>query len=307
MSNDAKATRSQQREIAREKARELREARAKSEKRNRLVKQFAIIALALGVVSGLIATFMVLANNAANQPSDKIITPANMNWDNGIKIGAGFKAITKPTTPSATPTPVASSTATNVPNVIVYLDYQCPICGAFEKAQGDNLTNWVKDGAITLELHPVAFLDGPPGFQTTDYSKLAANAAVCVADQAPDSFFAFNALLYKNQMSEGSQSFSDQQYSDFAKTAGVGDKLPAISKCIASHRFVPWMLYEATKFSQTNKKDYNSHWLDHIPGWATPPGNGTPLVLVNNKVPANGVIFDPTAFAQLVMRAATGK
>ena len=48
-----KPSRSEQREAARNKARELREQSAKKEKRNKLVIQISVVLVALGIVGGV--------------------------------------------------------------------------------------------------------------------------------------------------------------------------------------------------------------------------------------------------------------
>ncbi len=308
---EQKVTRSEQREAARAKAREMREASQKSDRRKRGLKQFAVVALILGLLAGVGAIVVNQINQVPVTPSDTINYPHNMTWNNGIQIGKDFKVINNPNVvngaaPTGTPTPTPITT---VPNITVYLDYQCPVCGKFEEAQHAQLSDWVKLGAATVEIHPVAFLDGYRDNYSTNFSQNVANAAVCVADQAPNSFFNYSAYLYANQMPEGGAGPSDSQLLQWAKDSGVGSASSAVETCIKSKKFVPWVLFEATKYikDRTNK-DYASHWFEQIPGWTTPPGKGTPLVLINNQTvqPATA-IFDEAAFAQAVLRAAVLK
>lgn len=60
-----KPTRSEQREAARNKARELRAENAKKEKRSKLLIQVTVVLVALGIVGGI---GTVIALEAANRP-----------------------------------------------------------------------------------------------------------------------------------------------------------------------------------------------------------------------------------------------
>ena len=84
----------------------------------------------------------------------------------------------------------------------VYLDYMCPFCGRFERANGGELDRLVADGTVQLHLYPLSFLDRLSN--GTRYSTRAANAIVTVADRAPDKVLAFNSALFADQPAEGS-------------------------------------------------------------------------------------------------------
>ncbi len=64
--------------------------------------------------------------------------------------------------------------------VDVYSDFLCPVCERFEERYGDELTEAMNAGRVTVRYHSVAILDDattPPG-----YSTRAANAALCAAE-----------------------------------------------------------------------------------------------------------------------------
>ena len=306
--NDNKATRSEQREAARAKARELREARQKADRRNRVVVRGGVLALIVGVIAGIAIVVVNLTNTPVITPSDKVYYPANMTWDNGIRLGQGLKVINKDDV-SASPAPSASAGSTNVPNITVYLDYQCPVCGLFEEAQSEQIKAWVNKGAATVEIHPVAFLDGYLDGFGTDFSKNVANAAVCVADKAPSSFFEYNSLMYTNQQGEGTAGPSDEQLIGWAKDAKVGSALSEVESCIKTKHFVPWVVFEATMYKK-DRADTSSHWFEHIPGMPVESipdePRGTTFVLVNGElVNPRAALFDAAAFAQVILRAST--
>ena len=66
MTSNEKPTRSEQREAARQKARELRAESAKKEKRNRLLIQVAVVLAALGIVGGVAAVVVIDAANCCD-------------------------------------------------------------------------------------------------------------------------------------------------------------------------------------------------------------------------------------------------
>ena len=213
--------RSEVREGARERARELRELHKKQDRNRRRIVTLSVVG---GVLVIVVVIALVLLNFA--QPTGR--GPLNMLSD-GIKIGTGYKAVQTPGIP-ANSKPVPS--ASNPPAVIdikLYVDYLCPNCGTFEKKNGDQLRAWVKSGAATIEIHPIAVLTTKSA--GTQYSLRAANAAACVAEFSPDHFFDFNDALFVDQPKEGTAGLTDPQIEARASNAGVTGMTDVI-KCI---------------------------------------------------------------------------
>lgn len=127
--------------------------------------------------------------------------------------------------PSSTAAPAGATasgaivTGTGPVTVTVYLDYLCPYCGRFERANSAELERLVADGTIRLELHTLAFLD--KASQGTRYSTRTANAVATVADRAPASVLAFNAALFAQQPAEGGPGLTDERIAAIATGAGV--------------------------------------------------------------------------------------
>lgn len=273
MTPEPRLTRSEQRDAAREKARQLREANKRKNKTKKLITVSSIIA-----VAGLIIGFGAYAIVSGVQKQNDIPNggaPANMKFDNGIKIGAGLKAFTDEFTP--TPDPAASIDPAAVPNIVMYIDYQCPVCQAFEVANASQIRSWVDAGAATVEIHPISFLDGA---SANEYSSRAANAALCVANYDPDKFFDFNSYLFDNQPAEQSAGPKNAELADAA--TAVGATAPEVATCINDKYFGSW-LDKATTTAMT----------ENIPG-SDLPVKGTPTVLVN------GVKYDWTTGEELV-------
>lgn len=105
--------------------------------------------------------------------------------------------------------------------VTIYEDPQCPICGQFESAVGDQLATAIDDGKLRVTYRLVSFLDRA---STNDYSSRAANAAFAVADQAgAEGFRRFHELLFANQPAEGGAGPDDEQLIAWAVQAGADE------------------------------------------------------------------------------------
>lgn len=270
-----KQTRSEQREEARAKAKALREQHKKGEQRKRLALQF-------GVGGAVIAVVALVAFALVSGANKETVVPANFSYNDGIKIGTNLEAFT----PDYTPAP--GEAGANVPNIQVYLDYQCPFCRDFELPNQSQIESWVTKGIATIEVHPISFLDGRGS--PNEYSSRAANAAVCVAENSPNSFFKFNSLLFANQPEEGTNGPSNSELFDRAKEAGISNEAE-IKSCIDEKRYGTWISNITTKALNEN-----------IPGTEYRV-EGTPFVLVNNepfKTEANADFYSPARFAQFL-------
>lgn len=269
-----KLTRSEQREAARAKAKIMREQQKRGEKRKKVAIQVGISVVVLAVL-GTIG--LVLVNGA-----NKVDTvPTNMSFNDGIKIGTNLEAFT----PDYTPAPGAAGS--NVPNIQIYLDYQCPYCQAFDLPNNSQMESWVSTGAATLEIHPISFLDGQ---SANAYSSRAANAAVCVSEYSPNSFFKFNAVLFANQPKEGTAGPSDDELKSRVTEVGA-QNASQINSCIDNKTYSTWI-------GQITTKALN----EPIPGTEA-KFSGTPFVLINGEqfVTENVKDFyNPARFAQFL-------
>ena len=272
-----KPTRSEQRDAARAKAREMREQHKKGERRKRIIIQAGIGAAVLGIIA--------IIGFAVTSGSDKVVAePTNMIFNDGIKIGANLEAFT----PTSTPAPTTTPAPTNVPNIAIYLDYQCPICQSFEVPNKSQIESWVASGAATLELHPISFLDGRGS--PNEYSSRAANAALCVAEYSPSNLFKFNSMLFENQPQEGTAGPENKEL--IARTVEVGvSNADKIASCITSKAYSTWVA-DATDRALSQK----------IPGTELQV-DGTPFILVNGKQytwTTGEELTSPARFAQFV-------
>jgi len=148
--------------------------------------------------------------------------------------------------------------------VDTYIDPMCPYCGQFESANGRALAQLVNAGTITLNVHPLNFLDNSS--QGTAYSSRAANALTCVAAASPTKTLSYLGSLYAHQPQEGSSGLTDKQLVSMADDVGSA----SITSCVASQKYVPWVT-----------KNTDSALKGPIPDADIDAIKGTPTVLVN--------------------------
>ena len=256
MTSSQKPTRSEQREAARQKAKQLREQNAKKEKRSKIVIQISVVLVALGIIGGVGA---VIAIESANRAEAPIVgeVPENLTELGGVKLGVGLQAFTQ------TNTPVLAG-ETNTPEIIIYVDYQCPICQAFDVPNSAQMRSWVDTGAATVEIRPLSFLDRA---SLNEYSSRAANSAMCVANFEPDTFWDYHETLMLNQSEEGIEGLSDDELFAFATESGAGTE--EVKGCIQAKSFGDYV----AQYTQTV--------LSEPHGGVTV--TGTPTILVNGN------------------------
>ena len=272
-SNTPRPTRSEQREAARAKAKAMREQQKKGDKRNRILIQIGIVTSVL-VASGAIA-FTVFSASTQSQA-----VPVNASFNDGVKVGSGLQVYTPEFTPPMNqPDPV---------EIIIYIDYQCPICAIFELPNSDQLENWVSTGAATMEIHPLSFLDGRGS--PNAFSSRAANASLCVADYSPDNFFSYNTRLFQSQPAEGASGPENSELIAFAQEVGVTNT-EEVSNCINTKMFGSFI------------KDATERALSEpIPG-TDQSVTGTPAIFVNGQQytwTTGDELASPARFAQFI-------
>ncbi|MFC4068762.1 DsbA family protein [Actinoplanes subglobosus] len=164
------------------------------------------------VIVALVVAIAVAVITASRSTGGPIVAPAAATADGAIRVGSGGTT------------------------VAVYLDYMCPYCGRFERANSTDLGDLVAAGDITLELHPMSFLDRASN--GAGYSTRAANAIVTVADRDAAHLLAFNSALFENQPAEGTTGLDDARIAALAAGAGVPE---SVISTFADRTFVPWI------------------------------------------------------------------
>lgn len=288
--NAQRANRNQAREAARQKAQQMRVASTARDKRNRILVQLGLALSAILVVGTLVA--VVATSVKPDGPG-----PQNMLSD-GIKVGAGGVAVQTPALQPGDEPVATPPNAEGVVDVTIFVDYLCPFCGGFERSNAETINNLLDEGAITLEVHPLAFLQAPSAGSGPDYSIRAANAAACVANFEPDLFLDYHTSLFINQPDEASEGLTDDQLIQLASAVGAGDD---VANCITEGTFRSWTL-KATSRAGDGVLAINN--LD--PG--VTEVKSTPTILINGKLdttiaPVDGYDYNPEDFLKAIWAA----
>ena len=132
----------------------------------------------------------------------------------------------------------AAPAKSNAPTLDLYEDFQCPVCGQFEKAMGPSITTMVAAGEVKLIVHTLSFLDDN---LKNDFSKKTANAVACAADAGK--FLEYHAAVFAAQPAQEGAGYTDAQITEFANTAGItGPALTTWQRCTSSGQHAQYVL-----------------------------------------------------------------
>lgn len=168
-------------------------------------KQRRLLTIA-GVAAGLVVVVVVavFVPMRAGDIDETATAPKGATGDYGLKLGdAGADR-----------------------EVVIYEDYICPACGAFEAEFSDMLEAAVEEGRATVEYRPFDFLK-----QFGDYSQRSTNAFAVVLDASgPEVAKEFHDLLYADQPAKDGDLPDDAWLIDKAVEAGAteADVTPGI-------------------------------------------------------------------------------
>ncbi|SFS01237.1 Protein-disulfide isomerase [Agrococcus baldri] len=277
-----KLTKNERRAQAREQARKMQEERRRKER----VKKGLTVG---GIIIAAVAVVAVVAIVIVNSIRPEGPGPENMA-SNGIVIGQDFVAETTAATPAGgEPTPTEKRQ--DIIQIEIYQDYMCPVCGAFDDANRATLEQLLSTGAATVEVHPIAILDGQS--LGTKFSTRSASAAACVAEFAPNSFWDFNSAMFDNQPEERTAGLTNEEIVGIAEQAGI-DTSGGLADCINDGRFASWV-ESATARAATQP----------LPGTDGVVADRTPTVIVNGEKYMGGV--DDAAGFQAFVTAVAGQ
>lgn len=275
----------QRRDAAREKARLARQKQKRRQRTGRWALQGGLALVAVGIV---VAVVLVITSSV--RPAGP--GPENMASD-GIKIGADLQVVPSGALgPDEEPVPSETTATSDTVDIVVYLDYLCPICGQFEAVNNSYIEGLVSSGAATIEYHPVAILTNQSA--GTRYSNRAANAAACVANYSPNSFFAVNAALFESQPEEGTRGLDDGQLKDLVTGVEGLQQSSRIEDCIDDEQFASWVT-SATQRAVSQP----------LPNSDLQGLQGTPTVLVDGQRYDYSTPFTQQEFSNFVVAASS--
>ena len=219
-SNTPRPTKAERRAAARAKAQALREEQERRERRLKITRRAL---LGGGVVAAVGATAaLVIASRRDNVAGDPRI-PKGVGDDGSLTYGAAM-------TPG--------SVNEGAPVLDVYFDYACHFCANFDTLHADEISRLVKDGKITLALHPCKILG-------QDWTDIVMNAMGVVLDRQPEVALAFHnaalALFSEIFASRDAGRQTVDELADTAKKAGVSqDVVKAFEKAVKDNSYGKW-------------------------------------------------------------------
>lgn len=225
----------------------------------------------------------------ANAQDDGFVVTAVTGVADPVSSGVDDSTDAAEVAEAATPTPTPSGSDTAPVDIRVYVDYLAPEAREFQVANAEQLKKWVSQDAATLSYYPVAMLTSKSN--GTRYSLRAAGAAACVATYSPDTFFAFNDQLLRQQPEVDSDGMTDEQLAQLAQASGASSP-KVVRNCIEEGSFSSWA------------RAATERALDSIPDTDGVALNAMPMILVNGTQYV-GAWDDPTEFAQFVITVAS--
>lgn len=247
------------------RAEQMRKEREKADKKQRNLITVGIVVVVVALIAG--ASFAINKSSKDNKVSTAYVAPKNINSNFGIDYT----------------TEIATGKAAKAPvKVIMYEDFQCPACKAFEAADGAFLKQALDAGDISFEWRPISFLDSN---LTDDYSSRALNTALCVLDTSDVKTYAkLHDILYTEQSPESGPGLTDAVLNGLAKQSGGADQ----ATCIKKKKYGPWIKKATAAFG---KAGYTS----------------TPTVVIDGKEVKNAAGGSPSvADLQKAILAAKG-
>lgn len=306
------------------------EQRAAARRRRRVAYRWTAIGVAGALVVGLGVGGVVHAQHAAARAA--ATGPKNMLSDGVLFEGDGTNITTEPTAaipPDGKPTASVVDPTSGVVDFVVYVDYRDPKAAAFWNADAASLKSWVSQQHVTLEIHPVALLDGTsvatpspapspsdapspaaspsgapspaptstlaPGTALTgDYSLRAAGALACVANDDPDAAYDVNAALLSAQPSLDADGLSNAELVTLVRKAGATSG--SVKSCIEHGDFTDWAAQSTARAKAS------------VPFGAAQPVSPTnlPLIVVGGQ-PYTGDPGDSTGLMTLLAQVYTAE
>lgn len=294
-SQGSRPTKNQRREEARQTAREHRAEAQKSERRRRFLVQGGVFAGIIVVVAviGLVIWSAVPSPGPrpANMASDGILLQAKLDA-NGVPTG-DIEAVLSKALPDGAE-PITTTEDPELLNIVVYVDYMCPVCKNFNAANSPIIKDRVASGAATIEIHPISILDRMS--MGTRYSSRAVNAAACVATYDANKFLSFDDAMFTNQPDENTPGLDNAAIKEIVKSVGA-DRQAEIGTCIDNETFKSWV---TSSWSRVRDAPALPNTTDVVFG-------GTPTVIVNgtqfnfNTDPETGAFY-PAQFSDFLLK-----
>ncbi|WP_449279143.1 DUF4190 domain-containing protein [Leucobacter sp. GX0328] len=229
----------------------------------------------------------------ADAPGPTGSAPASTNGPEGMAsggavFGAGGELISQGSTSGDERVAFDVDRTSDPVDVTIYVDYMCPICGAFEGEYGDDLETAVDAGDITLQVVPLNFLDSMS--QGTNYSTRAANLFACTVENAPDAALAVHTALLSDavQPEEQTPGLDDEELLQVAADAGA-DTAGPLRSCVENVAYGGFFSTNTSVFTQVGLVGLADGAQLQGPGGELQPADqpqkltGTPTAIVSGE------------------------
>ena len=282
-SNQPRQTKAQRREAARLKAKELREASARRERRNRIARRSFIGVAGLGVTGGLgyLVYRGVEAKNGTkdNKSSSKFPAPSE-----GLATAkANQSGIPKQVLSDASWTygegPALDTVAASAPVLDIYFDYSCSHCAQFEGVHTQEINQLLSDKKITLALHPCKLLK-------QQWTSVVMNTMGVVLDEAPAQSLSFHGAAF-------------EIFSQVLQTKN--QSIMTVKSLVAAATKVGVPTKVSDKFQSAVDSDKYKKWVElGDKAFADRDLQGTPSVFFKGEQIDLGKLQSPTSLTELV-------
>ena len=171
----------------------------------------------------------------------------------------------------------------DAPVLAIWEDFQCPACGAVEKANGQGIADLADAGKVQLVWRPTTFLDKNLG---NDSSSRAVAAWGCAIDAGKAR--EYHDAIYANQPEKEGDGYTDEQLLAFAGDAGItGADLDGFTACVKAGTYAGWMENTTSAFYSAGVQ-------------------GTPYATLNGTEVPIQTLADAAALEKLVADTAAG-
>ena len=274
-SNQPRQTKAQRREAARLKAKELREASARRERRNTIARRSFIGAAGVVMAGGfgylgylavtrnqteLPEAGKGLATKKANQGGVPKQVLADASWTYGD--GATLDTV-----------------AASAPVLDIYFDYSCSHCAQFEGVHTQEINKLLSNKKITLALHPCKLLK-------QQWTSVVMNTMGVVLDEAPAQSLSFHGAAF-------------EIFSQVLQTKN--QSIMTVKSLVAAATKVGVPTKVSDKFQSAVDSDKYKKWVElGDKAFADRDLQGTPSVFFKGEQIDLGKLQSPTSLTELV-------
>lgn len=253
---NSRPSKAERRAEARAQAKALREEQVKREQRAKVTRR-ALMGVGVLAVAGVGAGMYAASRPKNSTPTGTVSTErASADGVPTLVSKDGSWSYGKDLTPG---------TITDGAAVLdVYFDYSCHFCAAFEALHSPEITNLVREGKLTLVLHPCKILG-------MDWTDMVMNAQGVVLDHAPEKALDFHnqilALFAKIYQAQDTSMMTVENITATATEAGVPEEVVStIADAVSANTYGAW--------TKLGTDTFTSH---------DPAFKGTPTVLLGGE------------------------